>query len=931
MRILLVNNIFYGIRRLVLINTESYSLGDFPLDKPLSISGSNNLGKSTAINALQFPFLCNMKDMSFPKNNDSTRRYYFPHENSYVLVEVVTESGTYVIGASGKGQASGFEYQLFAYKSSLNLDDFVAGSDDSGQQIRNFKDLSKNLAINNIWIKPLTATQMRGALMGQMVTLPNKEKFTIGIFRLENMTESSYKLFIKVFKNLLHMNQASLEDIKKLLIKILLPYSVESSTDLMVRYKISYEEVDKEEHKVRVATDITDDVQKLVSTKEAYDEHCGILRALYPKIISSYEETRDYRVGEISRMDNKIKEIDPKIKEMQDEYKPLKKQNEQLIIDENKIKERLDKINEDDSKFMLYPPIDDFEIQIESKKVEYESLVGEIESTRPEDIGNINASLKDISERISIVNARLSAIDNNILFLLSSKFSEPQLNLITKLINSELLTSIPLNGKDAIVKNEKKLISWLTTLLSSCEGGFYDDGQIQINLSSINSINLVEYFDFEKTKELQKRLKEDKGELNRKLKIASEYDAMKKRKHELEANLKDDNSNIMLYRLYLNEKEQQNVIIKDYSIAQDLTEKSNNNLEQITEKLDGLRQKKTLLISEKQKKDEALFHLEKNFKNIRPLSKDDGDGSIPPESLPTSLENMVETYLVRYEEFKKTDGLIQLSFSIIENKGGLIFFKRNDMNSSIRELSEAIKEISSFKTAVENKQRAAGQEIGQLLKTLRDRYNDFNYQIKEFNSRMNRLKISNIKTIKFITDDDNEIMEVINELVEHESLFSSPEAVHIAVKRLDELVTENGVNLALENIFNLGVTVSLKSGKVVTSYQDLNVESQGTGFTINIIINLMLLKELMSTKRGQTINIPIYIDEAGDIDPDNQDSIIKQCADSGFVPIMASVKGQPSADYWIGLEEIQGRIFTDQKKWYKLDKNPIDNEELIDA
>ena len=132
-----MNEIFYGIRRLALINTKTYSLGDFPLDKPLSISGANNRGKSTAINALQFPFLSNMSDMSFPKNNDDTRKYYFPYDNSYVLVEVVTEAGTFVIGAAGKGQASGFEYQLFAYKSNLDLTDFTIDTGGEVQQIRN--------------------------------------------------------------------------------------------------------------------------------------------------------------------------------------------------------------------------------------------------------------------------------------------------------------------------------------------------------------------------------------------------------------------------------------------------------------------------------------------------------------------------------------------------------------------------------------------------------------------------------------------------------------------------------------------------------------------------------------------------------------------------------------------------------------------------
>lgn len=57
----------YGIRRFALLNTAGYSLGLFPLENPLSVYGANNLGKSASINALQFPILARMSDMSFGK------------------------------------------------------------------------------------------------------------------------------------------------------------------------------------------------------------------------------------------------------------------------------------------------------------------------------------------------------------------------------------------------------------------------------------------------------------------------------------------------------------------------------------------------------------------------------------------------------------------------------------------------------------------------------------------------------------------------------------------------------------------------------------------------------------------------------------------------------------------------------------------------
>ena len=68
----------YGIRRFALLNTAGYSLGIFPLEQPLSVYGANNLGKSVSINALQFPILARMSDMSFGKYSlEASRKFYF--------------------------------------------------------------------------------------------------------------------------------------------------------------------------------------------------------------------------------------------------------------------------------------------------------------------------------------------------------------------------------------------------------------------------------------------------------------------------------------------------------------------------------------------------------------------------------------------------------------------------------------------------------------------------------------------------------------------------------------------------------------------------------------------------------------------------------------------------------------------------------------
>lgn len=97
----------YGIRRFALLNTAGYSLGIFPLENPLSVYGANNLGKSASINALQFPILARMSDMSFGKYSlEQSRKFYFASDTSYILVEVMLPHGPHVIGVAGRGRAA---------------------------------------------------------------------------------------------------------------------------------------------------------------------------------------------------------------------------------------------------------------------------------------------------------------------------------------------------------------------------------------------------------------------------------------------------------------------------------------------------------------------------------------------------------------------------------------------------------------------------------------------------------------------------------------------------------------------------------------------------------------------------------------------------------------------------------------------------------
>jgi len=119
---------FSGFQRLVLLGSAGYSRAELPLDESVSLIAPNNTGKTSLINALQFLLIINKRRMDFGAHDiDKSRRFYFPNNSAYILLEATLPNiGTVVLGCVGKGVSH--EYQYFAYKGQLNVDEFRTDS-----------------------------------------------------------------------------------------------------------------------------------------------------------------------------------------------------------------------------------------------------------------------------------------------------------------------------------------------------------------------------------------------------------------------------------------------------------------------------------------------------------------------------------------------------------------------------------------------------------------------------------------------------------------------------------------------------------------------------------------------------------------------------------------------------------------------------------
>ncbi|RLB89574.1 MAG: hypothetical protein DRH26_11310, partial [Deltaproteobacteria bacterium] len=412
-----------------------------------------------------------------------------------------------------------------------------------------------------------------------------------------------------------------------------------------------------------------------------------------------------------------------------------------------------------------------------------------------------------------------------------------------------------------------------------------------------------------------------------------------KEKQGIEETLRQESLEVEAYKRFLEEQKMKPDMEKEYAGVRDEFDETEEKLKNKEVKKIEWSQRK---ISDGQligEKEAAFIHMEKEFERVTMVEPPDqgregqntgiSQTTSPPvpEQLTfehLTIEQLIHGYLEKKDMAEELKNRMDQSLLVIEAQGGSRFAMGQDFSAKILLLQEQTdkESIKNYKQALKKKQEARSRELGAMLKNLAKQLDLFKQEVMRFNNEMNKHKISNIHRIKFIVDEDNNILGTIKKLIFEDTLFGGSRHIDRVVENLNDIITRKGVSISLPNLFNLGVYLKLENGKEIESFGKGSIESTGTDLTIKVVLNVMLLSRILHVKQDHLLNIPAYIDEAGQIDPINQQTLIEQCAKAGFVPVFASVEAQSTADYWIGLKEVDGKIYVTQDDWFRLTPKP---------
>ncbi len=922
---------YYGIHRLVLLNTAGYSLGMFPMDRPVSIYGANNHGKSAAINALQFPVIANLKGMNFGKYSlEQSKKFYFATDTSYILVEVRLSHGTHVIGVVGKGPGGAYGHQFFAYQGLLELEDYQQDN-----RCLPLKALFAKLQRRGLEPREVKPDELRRLLIGSKT----QTKLNLTMIPLRNPNEHYLNTFRELFLNLLYLKEITSVKIKALLLNVFDQHLKSSMVDYIAACDEAFRPVRSMQREFEALKAVGDSIEKL---KSAVDERQGIqgkLHRLNPIVDITLEKWHKY-------YEQKLEELKKNNLRLQQEQQDLRKESENWYKQTQKLsaaKQRLDdwfsKFNDLTQKFELVANLTVLEHPVKVLTEQYEQCLGELGSAKRANVAEIKQRITREERQFHQLDEKIKNLGNNVYSRLRDDFSAQDIQQLARLLNSDLL-SLPVGKKMGgfQIDNAAAMLTEIQTLLSRLDAHQFQGSGYRIDMSSLTVEDVTAFGDKPLLMEHRKNVQQELQRLQNELKVANDLEAKQKEATALYEQVKEAEQKVVDYKVYIeyqkqveekrrqSAKHQEELRILEQNIAS-----QGQKFQEISDKIRRLEQDKAQLniknnqIAEQRRKRKML-----------PSSLPQGKPYYDP--IDDSIENcpsLLKDFNEAYAKLNKLDSEINTFYTLVRAKGVTKFDSQENEDEKLALLIRAYENLDSEELTIKKANRAAVTNIAKTLSNIRSDYNRLESELNSFNRAINRRQISNLDGFKVRLEPNKPVLNAIDQIIETADSYESGENLDIfdirsksndekvehAKEYLSDMVQKRGNQLKLEDLFELAFEITQNNKSSLYTEID-GAASTGTTMTLKIFTNMYLIRHLMDKREADKFRWPFYLDEAAHIDEKNQKAFIETALNLGFVPVLASVKPQTTANYLIDIEagiEKEG-IYIDDEDWQEIEE-----------
>lgn len=915
----------FGIRRFALLNTAGYSLGLFPLDKPLSIYGANNLGKSASINALQFPILARMSDMSFGKYSlEQSRKFYFASDTSYILVEINLAHGPHVIGVAGRGPGGGFGHQFFAYAGALDL----AHYQKNGQCLRQ-RELFAQLEQHGIHAYELKPEELRRLLVGGHSSVP----LNLTLIPLRSTSEQSLKTFRALFINLLHMREITAAKLKQLFLDAFEHSLRSGSVDYIAACEEAFRDVRRMEQDYQALVSAAPLIEALSAGVAQREILRGKLHRLSPLLDNLLASWHDYA-------DSRQEELLIQIEHYQNQQDGLQNEQRQgtaellrLQREVGEVQRWLGEYSALANRFALIESAKPLEDQLLAAKDAHDELAGALAQTRQFSAEDVDERLKELEKRLKNVRQQLDHADNNSYSRLREEFSQSEVERLMRLFNGALF-SLPLSDKGIVLEGDQ-WIERIEQLLKLFSGEHFTLPGLRIDLSSIEPPALQALADRAALRDQKDRLEREHKQLKAQQSVIRDRSASLEQSKALYQQVLDAQKALEEFRRFETLSAEQAAKLAQLTELEAQQGQCRLNCDGFSERVQQLSAK--LQLVNRQLADlKAREHSLQDALRRRQLLPADLPLGVPfCDPVDDSLDNvlaLLSDYQEAWQALQRADGQIEALYAQVRLKGVAKFDGEEDFERRLSLLLNAFAHRQDEALTLAKARRAAVTDIARTLRNIRNDYDNLEHQLALFNREINRRQVSNLASFRITLAPNKEALKHIDQIIYSAGQYEEGETLSVfdltqspeqdakneeAKDYLARLVAANGNQLGLKDLFELAFEITKQGGQPVLHTDIDGAASNGTTMTIKALTNMYLLLHLMDREQAATLSLPYYLDEAADIDERNQQALIETSLQLGFIPILASVKPQVCANVAIDLESGAGPagIYIDEADW----------------
>lgn len=828
---------------------------------------------------------------------------------------MLPETGSLVLGCVGKGVSHDYEY--FAYKGSLNIEDFrqTNGAIVTQPQLRS------HLAESGKSVFSYSSTEFVDLLYGGKRKRTSQDTdFTV--FQLEHASDAP--AFQRVLTRTLKLDKLRSSDVKEYLLQIFRRDLPDASIDFKQEWDKAFADVnaDREQYQAALAQkQHVDELEKLrderlvlrgklIVTKPLISQALEQWQEYYTQTLADHEQEKAKLETESDRLLERDRELTLKQSELRGEIQQLQDQSKQQA--------------ELDQKFTLVSHRDQLESRHTESKNALEQQIALVSRASSREPVAIQRDIKRNAQELEQCERELSTLADNLWRSLSEQLEPAEIERLNRLFNQNVMT-LP---ADEFALSKPPLLDFLSQS---------DEQKILLPGLTISVTNLSAQYQQRTETEIGLRIEElrqEFGDLEKQLEVASALDAARTHKDQLEQEVRDIERDLASFDLLTELKQGEADRVEKLNGAEQNLDEIGGKLAQSTEYAKRLRQQQ----AEVEGKINDLTHQDTEIGRKRNHRGDEADqfGYLDalahhpwlgePELALTDLLPRLTQYQRECSRLLDLDRLLTLGLSELHANGLTKYQYSGDDEGELTRIIDFCQQLTREEEALEKKARSAVVTVTASLRELRDGLRAFKNRMHEFNRLISHRQLSDLKVFKIEPEDETVLVEAMALLISTAEQVESGDSFELfdqgsvldddALDRAKQKLIDEGnarQGLRVSDLFRLSFVVGKIDGES-ESFDDLDsAASNGTVLMAKLVTGLAML-HLMQDKR-RNVQAVCYLDEALALDARNQKSLIDTAADFGFALIFASPAPLATARYCVPILHREGKNHISQRSW----------------